>query len=98
MRLSISSDKPYMIEILESYLNQTLFGSEVEAIINGIKYVGIINDKITFSKKNEYFVMTVKIGEEKENIPLLLDKTKVRVGKSLFVFETENHSTVIEII
>lgn len=97
MRLNISNDKPYMIEILEAYLNYTLYNQEVEAIINGIKYEGKIEEKINFSKTDNYHVMTVVIGSEKEHIPLLLDKTKIRVGKSLFVFETEKHNTVIEI-
>lgn len=97
MRLSISNDKSYMINILEAYLNQTLYNKYVEAIINGTKYEGRVEERITFSQSKGYYVMTVFIGKEKEEIPLLLDKTKIRVGKNLFVFETEKHSTVIEL-
>lgn len=98
MRLNITNDKPHMIDFLKQYLNQTLLNQKVEAVINGIKYEGTINTDITIQYTEPYYVMTVIIGEEKEDIPLLIDKTRIRIGKTLFFFETERHATIIEIM
>lgn len=97
MRLSIANNKPQMIDFLDKYLNFHLLNHHVEAVVNGIKYEGEISETITFTQKNEYYVMTVHIGESIEEIPILLDKTRIRIGKTLFFFETERHATVIEI-
>jgi hypothetical protein len=98
MRLNISKDKPYMIEFLLDYLNKTLVNKEVEAIINGVKYEGFIGEIFTLEEKPPYQVLVFTVNGIQEKVPLLIDKTKIRVGKSLYVLETETHSTVIEII
>lgn len=86
-----------MIDYLASYLNKTLHNQHVEAIINGKKYDGIIEKEIIFEKQEPYYVMTLHIGNNQEEIPILVEKTIIRIGKTLFVLETEKHSTVIEI-
>lgn len=98
MRLNISNDKPYMIDYLLVYLNKNLANKEVEAIINGVKYEGITSDSFSLEEQAPYQVLVLSINGEEERIPLLLDKTKIRIGKTLFVLETETHSTVIEIL
>jgi len=97
MRLNIANDKPQMIDFLDKYLNVHLLNQHVEAVVNGIKYEGKITKNITFEYRKPYYVMTVHIGEVTEEIPFLLDKSRIRIGKTLFFFETERHATVIEI-
>lgn len=97
MRLSIASNKPQMIDFLDNYLNSHLLNQHVEAVVNGIKYEGEVTEVITFVQKEPYYVMKISIGNSLEEIPLLLDKTRIRIGKTLFYFETERHATVIEI-
>ncbi|MFP3727102.1 hypothetical protein U8V72_18150 [Priestia filamentosa] len=97
MRLSIASNKPQMIDFLDKYLNSHLLNQYVEAVVNGIKYEGNISENITFTQKEPYYVMKIRIGEKVEEIPILLDKTRIRIGKTLFYFETERHATVVEI-
>lgn len=98
MRLNISNDRPYMIDFLVEYLNKTLTNKEVEAIINGIKYEGLTGDSFTLEEKSPYHVLVFSINGLEEKVPLLYDKTKIRIGKSLYVLETETHSTIIEVL
>ena len=87
-----------MIDFLKTYLDNVLAGEKVEAIINGLKYKGTVNDEISIEYKEPYHIIILKIDGEIEKIPVLLDKTKIRVGKETFVFQTERHNSVIEII
>lgn len=98
MRLNISNDRPYMIEFLVEYLNKTLVNKEVEAIINGLKYEGLTGDSFILEEKSPYQVLVFSINGIEEKVPLLNDKTKIRIGKSLYVLETETHSTIIEVL
>lgn len=99
MKLNISSDEPYVLNTLQNHLNNMFINQKVEAVINGRKYQGFINEEIIISEQEPYQVLIVKIGDVEEKIPVLSsNKTVIRIMKKLVLLETESHHTLIEII
>lgn len=94
MRLYITNDKEALVDLVNKHLSSLILEKKVELIINGTKRVGIVHS-VALDEEKDFIVLTVNNHEEK--IPVL-DDTKARFGKELIVFETKNHSTVIEIL
>lgn len=94
MRLYITNDKITLVELINTHLLKLLLDKKIEIIINGNKRIGIV-EGIELDDENDFILL--KINDKNEMIPVL-DETKARFGKELIVFETKNHTTVIEII
>jgi len=95
MRLYSENDFLKLVGILETYLTDSILGKKVEVVINGNKKVGIVR-KVEL-ERGEYICLLLTFGKKTERIPLL-NETKAHLNKELFVIETKNHSTVIEIL
>lgn len=95
MKLYISNDKEYLSNLIVTYLKDLLINERADVILNGEKITGLIKDVVMNSKEDDHF--TLYINEIEKQIPLFED-TKARLGRELVVFETKNHSTVIELL
>lgn len=95
MRIYAENDFTKLVDLLETYLSANILGKKVEVVINGNKKVGIVK-KIELERE-DHICLLLTFGKKTERIPLL-NETKAHLNKNLFVIETKNHSTVIEIL
>lgn len=95
MRILITNNKDSVKHLIKDYLVELLIDSQVDLIINGDKKSGVVNDVFLFDDQDDT-AFILKIDKKEKRIPIM-DETKATLGKELVVFETKNHSTVIEI-
>lgn len=95
MRLYISHEKPYLVFLLADYMGKLLADKKVHLVINGKEVTG----RVTSVRLEEapHQNILVSVGEHTFKIPTLND-TKARLGKEMIRVETDNHSTIIEML
>lgn len=96
MRINLTNDKEKLSGLISLHLSKILSGKKVDLIINGDKHTGIIQS-VDLEEQDGFFQLLFRIDDQEKKIPIL-DETKATVGKELMVFETKNHTTVIEVI
>ncbi|QST03097.1 hypothetical protein IMZ31_21345 (plasmid) [Pontibacillus sp. ALD_SL1] len=97
MRIHITNNREPLLNLVEVYTRQLLVGKKVHIIINGSQIDGIVSSVELFEDK-ERISLKAKTNENEIAIPLT-DDTKITFGKEeLIIFETKNHSTVIELL
>lgn len=95
MRLYISHEKPNLVFLLADYMNKLLLDKKIDLIMNGKKTTGKVVSVTLEDAPHHDIIVTIKNDSFK--IPILND-TKARLGKEMIRVETDNHTTIIEIL
>lgn len=95
MRLYISHEKPHLVFLLADYMNKLLLDRKIDLIINGKKSTGRVNSLTLEDAPHNNII--ISINNQDFAIPIL-EETKARLGKEMVRIETDNHTTIIEIL